>query len=698
MALKYAQTNTLYLAGSGTIIGATTIVLTSFADIYGNILTMTDFGSTGYITLEPDTTNEEAATFTGVTANANGTYTLTGAKTALAKSPYTETAGLVRSHSGGTKVVVTDNVAFWNTFANKNNTEVISQNWSIVDPVGMTDIATKQYVLSVVSGGSVSTNSLIVAGTAGETVAAGQVLYLKAADGRWWKALATASATVDTLQLGIAQGAGTAGSAITGGVLRRGLDTNQAGGAAGGLGYVKDAGGTVNTTVGTVERVVGQYLTATTFMFDPDYYYELTANQKAAMGTITVAPSSTNKFITQNELGVEGTMTIPLGESFTGATTPQPAVIINDLFQHRVSETGTANTATYMGWNTTYNRKKALRIIPRTTCTSSTMYGMVAKFGAPADNIKITIETDSANSPSGTPITNGTSNTVSGASLQTYHTQQAFTFASPFTLTAGTTYWVVFQRDGAFSDVAYYLVAGMLQGTNSGAGGGTNADYASFQGQSQNTASTWVTTNNVLPYVEIIPTTGNGLSLWQSDADATNDMLRQFMGFCTTTGSAGASGTVYTNGVVAGFSSLLSNVEYYVSTTKGTIQASGANLGMYTGYATNATTINIPANKTGVPIGYIAISSATSNNLSNTPVIKVPYNGNLVANAGTSGAGSTTGAPTITTADQSNMTTNATLFKGLANQSLTVRVRKGQYFNVTGATAQSDLILIPEFN
>lgn len=130
MALSYVQANTLFLSGSGVIVGATTISLTSFADIYGNVLTMASFGSKGYGTLEPDTTNEEAYTFTGVTANANGTYTLTGVASALAQTPYTETPGLVRQHSGGTKVVITDNVAFWNTFANKQNNETITGTWT----------------------------------------------------------------------------------------------------------------------------------------------------------------------------------------------------------------------------------------------------------------------------------------------------------------------------------------------------------------------------------------------------------------------------------------------------------------------------------------------------------------------------------------------------------------------------------------
>lgn len=160
--LNYVQTNTFYQAGAGNIIGATSIVLTSFADIYGNVLTMADFGAKGYITLEPDTTNEEAATFTGVTANANNTYTLTGIKTTLAKSPYTETAGLIRQHSGGTKVVVTDNVAFWNTFANKTNDEVVTGRWgSAAVPSAANDYVNKSYADGLAIAGSPDSSTTV---------------------------------------------------------------------------------------------------------------------------------------------------------------------------------------------------------------------------------------------------------------------------------------------------------------------------------------------------------------------------------------------------------------------------------------------------------------------------------------------------------------------------------------------------------
>ena len=156
MSTKYVQCLTQFQAGAGSIMGATSVVLTSLTDIYGNVLTMTDFGTKGYCTAEPDTNNEESFTFTGIIANANGTYTLTGVATTLAKSPYTETSGLVRQHSGGTKIVITDNVAFWNTFGNKTNDEVITGRWTTgITPTNPNDLVNKAYVDGVaISGGA----------------------------------------------------------------------------------------------------------------------------------------------------------------------------------------------------------------------------------------------------------------------------------------------------------------------------------------------------------------------------------------------------------------------------------------------------------------------------------------------------------------------------------------------------------------
>lgn len=178
MALKYTQLPSLYLAGSGVIIGATSITFTSFSDIYGNVLTMSDFSAKGYGTLEPDTSNEEAFTFTGVTPNANGTYTATGVSSCLAKSPYTETSGLVRAHAGGTKAVISDTVAFWNTFANKQNDETILGNWTFNNaPVALSATRASTATLGNVKLTSAALTSL---GTATVTIASPAVVSLTA--------------------------------------------------------------------------------------------------------------------------------------------------------------------------------------------------------------------------------------------------------------------------------------------------------------------------------------------------------------------------------------------------------------------------------------------------------------------------------------------------------------------------------------
>lgn len=316
MALKYVQSNTLYLAGSGVIIGDTSVVLTTFSDIYGNVLTMADFGSKGYITLEPDTTNEESATFTNVVANANGTYTLTGVSTILAKSPYTETSGLVRAHAGGTKIVITDNVAFWNTFTNKNNNEVIAGAWTIANPSTQLGIANKAYVDSVV-GGVTTTPQVITVGTAGATVAAGNVVYLDTATGRWKLCDAGTATTIQNVLMGVAQGAGTNGVAISGGVLLSGIDSSQSALVAGTFYYVASSGA-ISSAVGATERGVGIANSATTLYFNPDFFYIPKATQKAALLGFGGTPSTTNKYLLQAPTaqtytpGVAGTATLDL--------------------------------------------------------------------------------------------------------------------------------------------------------------------------------------------------------------------------------------------------------------------------------------------------------------------------------------------------------------------------------------------------
>ena len=132
-AIKYVEAPDFY-AYSPAVAGDTTITINNLTDIYGNKLTMADFGNIGYGRIDPDGAEvSESFTFTGVTANSDGTYTLTGVKSVLAKYPYTQTSGLVRSHSINAIVRFTNTAAFYDNFANKENDEIIDGSWSFLN-------------------------------------------------------------------------------------------------------------------------------------------------------------------------------------------------------------------------------------------------------------------------------------------------------------------------------------------------------------------------------------------------------------------------------------------------------------------------------------------------------------------------------------------------------------------------------------
>jgi len=113
--MKYVEAPDFFLF-TPAVATDTSITINNLIDIYGNVLTMTDFGDVGYGRINPEGTEiSESFSFTGVTANSDDTYTLTGVKTVLAKSPYTQTSGLVRSHSINARVRFSNTAGFYRT-------------------------------------------------------------------------------------------------------------------------------------------------------------------------------------------------------------------------------------------------------------------------------------------------------------------------------------------------------------------------------------------------------------------------------------------------------------------------------------------------------------------------------------------------------------------------------------------------------
>jgi hypothetical protein len=125
-------------------------------------------------------------------------------------------------------------------------------------------------VASSGGGGSVSSSEI---GVAGEAIVPGNVVYLKTADGYWYKAKADAEATSGPVEMGIAVSlAGGAGLPVT--VFRRGLVSVAGWGLTLGVCYVSEtvAGGvqsSATTTAGHVGRIVGWARSTIVMYVDP---------------------------------------------------------------------------------------------------------------------------------------------------------------------------------------------------------------------------------------------------------------------------------------------------------------------------------------------------------------------------------------------------------------------------------------------
>lgn len=461
MALNYVQTNTLYLSGSGVIIGATSISLTSLTDIYGNVLTMADFGSAGYITLEPNTTNEEAALFTGITANANGTYTLTGVQTVLAKSPYTASSGLTRPHAGGTSVVVSDSSAFWSTFANKQNNETITGSWTFnTAPVALSatpasTTALGNVKLSVAPSTNLGNPTISIASPAVITLTshgliAGDSIQLT---------------TTGTLPTGLLP-------STTYYVIAAGLTANAFQVAA-------TVGGAAINTSGS-QSGTHTLIRVTPLAVGNDDTRVPSVATTAALAGSAGTPSSTNKFLTQSALYAD------IDQSQTTEDT--------------LSVVGAANS--------TNNRNQlAQSFIPVLPKLRGFRLYKGADTGSFTGNVTIALQASSAGNPSGSNLA---SVTIPNATWLLIPSALEFEadFAD-FSVTPGTSYWIVISTSTADTSNhpnIGYAVAG-------GYGNGLMKSY--------NVTDGWTTVNNASLYFKTLP----GSTTEVAATDATNGLV-----------------------------------------------------------------------------------------------------------------------------------------------------------------------------
>lgn len=216
-------------------------------------------------------------------------------------------------------------------------------------------------------------------------------------------------------------------------------------------------------------------------------------------------------------------------------------------------------------------RRHAWKFIPAVTSSSlTTMLMRIAEAvnGATTlGDLTISIQTDNAGAPSGTPVANGTANVITQATQRTWNTTQAnrtVTWASPPTLTAGTTYWLVIEC--AATDATNFL--------NISVNSSHDESYLTFTRLTYNldTASWGTSTTNATPFFWF----NNqpvllGMGLCPTDA-SWGGRTWDFQVFPKANIAAGATGLCYFD-IVEGLSGLTPGAPYYLSETAGEITA-----------------------------------------------------------------------------------------------------------------------------
>lgn len=393
-------------------IGQTTATLSSVSDLDGDTLPTGRYGFT------VDENNSSVEYFE---ADVSGT-SITNVK-GIDPTTLTETTGFVKEHRAGSEVKITDYPVIGRIRALVTGEADLDAGAPLKYDASPTlssnnQLATVGYVLSIVTGGTVTFDANVVSGVAGETFSSGDWVYLNESDGRWYATDADDTAKSVDVRIGKAKGAGTAGNTISGGVFMGGVETTGTY-VAGTKYYLSNTAGQLSTSVGTNIVLVGVGDANADLIFVNIYDPEsVTQKQKDALVGSSGVPSTTNKYITQDNVSASG-------------------VDQSQTTQNNSIEVGEANA-------TTRKNKIAQSFIAGKTRIRGVNIYKTADSGTFTGTVTVGIQADSSGSPSGTSLV---STTTQWSNLSAGVNEIPLTEYS--SLVQGTTYWIVFSSSTA---------------------------------------------------------------------------------------------------------------------------------------------------------------------------------------------------------------------------------------------------------
>lgn len=255
----------------------TEIYLNSFTTKDSHTLAMSEVGDKLFILINPRGENRELCSITGINTAVTppkGTgltrgYNFYDSNTSTDRK---------KPHSPGETVIITNDDHFLNEqYVDIDSAQTINglktfalaarpQLASDADATDDKEFVTKGQ-LTRTALGTIVTNRVVTTETAGESVVAGNLVYFKESDQKWWKCDTDAFATSANVKLGIAQGSASANGTVN--VLLYGLDQNQASMTPGSKYYLSGTAGGIDLSLASVPRFVGWAKSATNLFFAP---------------------------------------------------------------------------------------------------------------------------------------------------------------------------------------------------------------------------------------------------------------------------------------------------------------------------------------------------------------------------------------------------------------------------------------------
>jgi len=384
------------------------------------------------------------------------------------------TTGAVRAHRVGASVIITD------FYVIKRIADILSGDDTLdgTSPLSYDtqptlsdgkELATVQYVLDIVNGGTVNFSSQTISGTAGETLSGATLpvwVYYKASDQRWWKVDTDDSTTYDSVKLGFAISTATAGNSVT--IQLSGICPGFSGLTVTSKYYGTGTGGVISTSVSA--SFVGWAFSATQILMSPNQANEPTYNEKLAMAGTTGIPSTNDKFVTNSNT------------SDGGADQSQAT-------QNATSAVGEASTAGL-------RNRIAQSFIPTYTKIRGVNLYKSADTGTFTGTVTVSLQADSAGSPSGSALATVT---LTNAQWEGFAVGECEAiFASEYaSMVQGSTYWIVIETSTA--DTSNHPNVG----TNSAGG------YANGSVKLYNATDTWVAVSTIDLYFKTLTGTAS---------------------------------------------------------------------------------------------------------------------------------------------------------------------------------------------